>query len=107
MNIKYSKAAENHLRKKERRRKQYKTSLKRKETDRLRCSPHQRTIDKMEYALKHKAKGRHHKVKGETMPTMFCANSRCAKSWKHLNRNRGGKVMRGESMKVACIWELT
>lgn len=92
---------------KSRRRCQYKANLKHKETDHLRCAPYQRTIDKMEYALKNKAKGRSRKVKGETMPTMFCANSRCAKSWKHLNRNRGGKPMRGESMKVALIWELT
>ena len=92
-----------YLNKKIRRRLRYKANIKRKETDRLRCASHQRTIDKMQYTLKHKAKGRYHKVKGEVMPTMLCANSRCSKSWKHLN----GKPMRGESMKVAIIWELT
>lgn len=92
---------------KNRRRLQRKKNLKHKGTDHLRCASYQRTIDKMEYALKHKAKGRYRKVKGETMPTMFCANSHDAKSWKHINGNRGGKPMRSESMKVALIWEIT
>ena len=78
-----------------------------KETDRLRCAKYQRIIDKKEKYRKRKATGRAHKVKGEVMPTQFCANSKCAKSWKHLNGNRGGKPMRGESMKVAIIWDLT
>lgn len=74
-----------------------------KETDRLRCNNYQRKIDCIKKSRKRKATGRAHKVKGEVMPTQLCANSTTAKSWKHLN----GKPMRGESMKVAIIWELT
>lgn len=84
-------------------RKRRKASAKAKENERLRTANIQRTFDKLQRAMKHKGKGRAHKVKGETMPTMLCANSHCAKSWKHLN----GKPMRGESMKVAVIWQLT
>lgn len=85
------------------RRKHLKANAKAKERERLRTASIQRTVDKYQRAMKHKGKGRAHKVKGETMPTMLCANSRCPKSWKHF----GGKPMRGESMKVAVIWQLT
>lgn len=74
-----------------------------KANERLRCNNYQRTIDSISKDMKTKANGLAHKIKGETMPTMLCANSRCAKSWKHLN----GSPIRGESMKVAIIWELT
>lgn len=85
------------------RRKHRKANALHKETDRLRCASYQRKLDYHAKTEKHKANGRAHKVKGEVMPTMLCANSRRAKSWKHLN----GKPMRGESMKVAIIWGLT
>lgn len=85
------------------RRRHRKANANHKATDRLRCANYQRIIDKIERSEKRKANGRAHKVKGETMPTLLCANSHCHKSWKHF----GGKPMRGESMKVAIIWNLT
>ena len=93
------------LAEKNRHRKHRKAKAHHKETDRLRCANYQGLADKIERTKKHKADGRAHKVKGETMPTMFCANSKHAKNWKHFNGNRGGKPMRGESMKVSIIWE--
>lgn len=86
-----------------RHRKHRKANANNKATDRLRCNNYQRKLDTIAKTRKRKADGRAHKVKGETMPTLLCANSRCAKGWKHLN----GNPMRGESMKVAIIWELT
>lgn len=85
------------------RRRHRKANADHKATDRLRCATYQRTIDTHAKTMKRKANGRAHKVKGEIMPTMLCANSRCSKSWKHLN----GKPMRGESMRMAIIWDLT
>lgn len=93
----------NRLYEKSRHRKHRKANSNHKATDRLRCASYQRTIDCHAKTMKHKANGRAHKVKGEVMPTMLCANSKCAKGWKHLN----GSPMRGESMKVAIIWNLT
>jgi hypothetical protein len=84
-------------------RKRRKASAKAKENERLRTASYQRCLDAMAKATKRKGKGRAHKVKGETMPTLLCANSRCAKGWKHLN----GNPMRGESMKVSIIWNIT
>ena len=83
--------------------KRYWSKLAHKETDRLRCANYQRKLDLIAKDMKRKGNGRVHKIKGQTMPTMLCANSRCSKRWKHLN----GKPMRGESMKVAIIWDLT
>ena len=91
------------MQERERHMKHRKANTDNKETDRLRCNNYQRKIDRYEKLYKRKADGRAHKVKGETMPTLLCANSHYAKSWKHLN----GKPMRGESMKVAIIWDLT
>ena len=65
-----------------------------KENERLRCNNYQRKIDIISKSMRTKGNGLAHKIKGETMPTMLCANNRCAKSWKHL--------MRGESMKVGA-----
>ena len=90
-------------REREKARRRYKSKKSHKKTDRLRCAFYQSKIDREKKCRKRKAEGRAHKVKGETMPTQLCANSRTAKSWKHLN----GKPMRGESMKVAIIWDLT
>lgn len=86
-----------------RHRKHRKANAKSKANERLRCANYQRKLDMIANAKRKKADGRAHKVKGETMPTLLCANSRCSKSWKHLN----GNPMRGESLKVAIIWELT
>lgn len=74
-----------------------------KENERLRTANYQGLVDYIAKSKRKKGDGRAHKIKGETMPTMLCANSRSAKSWKHLN----GKPMRGESMKVAIIWDRT
>ena len=84
-------------------RKHRKANAKAKENERLRCANYQRKLDIIAKSKRKKAEGRAHKIKGETMPTLLCANSRCPKGWKHLN----GDPMRGESMKVAIIWELT
>lgn len=90
-------------RERERHRNHYKSNKRHKESDRLRCHNYQRKIDAIKKSRKRKADGRAHKVKGEVMPTQLCANSHTAKSWKHF----GGKPMRGESMKVRIIWDLT
>ena len=90
-------------RERQRHRKRRKYNAHYKEVDRLRCANYQRRIDKIQKTRKRKAEGRALKVKGMTMPTQLCANSHTAKSWKHLN----GKPMRGESMKVRIIWDLT
>ena len=74
-----------------------------KANEKLRNYGYQRNIDHYKRNLKKKGNGRAHKEKGQTMPTMLCSNSRCAKSWKHLN----GNPMRGESMKVAIIFSIT
>lgn len=74
-----------------------------KANERLRCANYQRKLDTIAKSMRKKGKGRALKVKGETMPTLLCANNHCPKTWKHLN----GNPMRGESMKVAIIWELT
>ena len=94
---------EKKLYEKSRHRKHRKANAINKATDRLRCNNYQRKLDTIAKSKRKKAEGRAHKVKGETMPTLLCANSRSAKTWKHLN----GNPMRGESMKVAVIWELT
>lgn len=91
------------MREKEKCRRHRKANADNKETDRLRCNNYQHKIDCIKKSRKRKATGRAHKVKGEVMPTQLCANSTTAKNWKHLN----GKPMRGESMKVAIIWDLT
>ena len=74
-----------------------------KEKERLRNANYQRKLDLIAKSKRKKGDGRAVKIKGETMPTLLCANSRCSKSWKHLN----GNPMRGESMKVAIIFDLT
>ena len=74
-----------------------------KESDRLRGATHQCKVDRCKNGYKKQPCGRVHKVKGEVMPTMIVSNTRLAKSLKHLN----GKPIRGESMKVAIIYELT
>lgn len=84
-------------------RKHRKANAKTKANERLRCANYQRKIDTIMKSERKKGVGRFHKEKGITMPTLLCANSHCAKTWKHLN----GNPMRGESMKVAIIWELT
>lgn len=94
---------EQHLRKKRWHRQKRRNAAKHKEDERLRTASYQRKIDLIAKNLKRKGSGRAHKVKGETMPSLFPANSNCAKSWAHLN----GKPMRKESMKVAIIWSLT
>lgn len=86
-----------------RHRKHRKANAKSKANERLRCASYQRKLDTIASAKRKKADGRAHKVKGEVMPTLLCANSHTSKTWKHLN----GNPMRGESMKVAIIWELT
>lgn len=94
---------EQHRRKKRWHEKKRGYDAKHKANERLRTANYQRLIDYIARSKRKKGNGRAFKVKGETMPTMFCANSRTAKSWKHLN----GKPMRGESMKVAIIWDRT
>jgi len=74
-----------------------------KENERLRTASYQRTIDSYKKCMKRKGDGRAVKEKGKTMPTLIASNTRCPKSWKHLN----GEPMRGESMKVAIIFQLT
>lgn len=91
------------LAEKNRHRKHRKANAHHKANDRLRCANYQGKMDCIAKTMKRKANGRAHKIKGETMPTLLCANNHCPKSWKHF----GGKPMRGESMKVAIIWELT
>ena len=93
----------NKLREQCRHRKHRKANAVNKANDRLRCNNYQHKLDAIARSKRKKAEGRAHKVKGETMPTLLCANNHCPKSWKHLN----GNPMRGESMKVAIIWELT
>lgn len=94
---------EEHLSKKSWHRKKRKYDAKYKENERLRCASYQRKLDTIARSKRKKGKGRVYKVKGEVMPTLLCANNRCPKTWKHLN----GTPLRGESMKVAIIWELT
>lgn len=88
---------------KEHNRKRRSSKAKAKFNERLRTASYQRTIDSFKKKWKHKGDGRAIKEKGKTMPTMLCSNTRCPKSWKHLN----GNPMRGESMKVAIIFHLT
>ena len=80
-----------------------KAKAKHKANERLKTLSYQHTIDSYKRAWKKKGDCRAHKIKGKVMPTAFCSNSRCAKSWKHLN----GNPMQGESMKVAIIFALT
>ena len=87
----------------ERHRKHRRNNAKRKDNERLRTAAYQRTIDSYKRTLKRKGKGKAHKEKGQTMPTLLNGNSKCYKSWKHLN----GAPMREESMKVAIIFMLT
>lgn len=88
------------------RRKHRKANALHKEADRLRCANYQRTIDNIKRIKKRKGYGRAHKVKGEVMPTLLCANNHTPKSWKHFG-SCNGKCLRGEAMKTAIIWELT
>lgn len=92
-----------HFNKKARHRRHRAGNAKAKENERLRCATYQHKLDLIAKSMRKKGHGQAVKVKGETMPTMLCANSRSSKSWKHLN----GNPMRGESMKVAIIFGLT
>lgn len=78
-------------------------NAKAKSNERLRTASYQRTIDSFKKNWKRKGDGKAHKEKGKTMPTLLCSNTRCPKTWKHLN----GNPMRGESMKVAIIFWMT
>ena len=94
---------EQKLLEKEKNRKRRKTNAKAKPNERLRTASYQRTIDSYKKRMKRKGDGRAVKEKGKTMPTLIASNTRCPKTWKHLN----GEPMRGESMKVAIIFQLT
>lgn len=74
-----------------------------KESDRLRCATYQRKVDRYKNSYKKQPCGRVLKVKGGVMPTMIVSNTKHFKQWKHF----GGSPMRGESMKVSIIYELT
>lgn len=87
-------------REREKARRRYDSKTAHKATDLLRCESYQRTIDKEKKYRKRKGKGRAYKVKGQTMPTQLCANSRYTKAQKHRN----GRPMRGESMRVAIMY---
>jgi hypothetical protein len=83
--------------------KRRKANAQHKANERLRTANYQRTIDSFKKSMKRKGCGRAVKEKGKTMPTLIASNTRCPKSWKHLN----GEPMRGESMKVAIIFSIT
>lgn len=94
---------EEHILIKERNAKRRKSKAKSKTKEKLKNYSYQKTIDSYKKNWKKKGDGRAHKEKGKTMPTSFCSNSHCAKTWKHLN----GDPMKGESMKVGIIFYLT
>lgn len=64
-------ATENHLRNKERRRKQHKANAKHKRDYCLQCARQKDIAYKCKKSAMKCAKGRSHKVKGETMPAVW------------------------------------
>lgn len=94
---------EEHIEIKERRAKRRKTKAKAKAKEKLRTYNYQKTIDTYKKNWRKKGDGKAHKEKGRVMPTSFCSNSKCTKSWQHLN----GNPMKAESMKVSIIFYLT